>query len=117
MVNFLTSHTLNSIITCKMVQNLLEAVLSRVASVTQSLICVQLFETPSTAAHQAPVSMEFPRAECWSWLQFPTPEDLPYPGMEPISLVSPALAGRFFTNRAAWEAPLWLSSHQMLCCA
>ena len=78
---------------------------------------VQLFETPCTVAGQAPLSMDFPRQEYWSGLLFPTAVDLPYPGMEPVSLVSPALAGRFFSNRATWEAPVWLSSHQMLCCA
>ena len=41
--------------------------------------------------------------EYWSGLPFPTPEDLPHPGMEPRSLESPALAGRFFTS-APWEA-------------
>ena len=44
-------------------------------------------------AHQAPLSMEFPRQEYWSGLSFPT-----NPGIEPLSLVSPALAGRFFTT-------------------
>ena len=117
MVNFLTSHTLNSVITCKMVQNLLEAVSSSVASVTQLLSCIQLFETPCIVARQAPLSMEFPRQEYWSGLLFPTPVALPYPGMESVSLVSPALAGRFFISRATREAPVWLSSHQMLCYA
>ena len=40
--------------------------------------------------------MEFSRQEYWSGLPFPTPEDLPDPGVEPVSLASPALAGRFF---------------------
>ena len=38
-------------------------------------------------------------------LPFPTQGDLPDPGMEPMSLTSPALAGRFFTIRATWEVP------------
>ena len=42
--------------------------------------------------------MECPRKDSWSWLPFPAPEDLPDPGTEPSSLVSPALAGRFFTT-------------------
>ena len=50
--------------------------------------------TPRTAACQAPLSMEFPRQEYWSGLSFPSPGDLPDPGIEPRSL---ALAGRFFT--------------------
>ena len=41
--------------------------------------------------------MEFSRQEYWNGLPFPTPEDLPNPGIEPLSLASPALAGRFFT--------------------
>ena len=55
-------------------------------------------------ACQAPLSMEFSRQEYWSGLPFPSPEDLPNPGMEPASLVSPALAGRFFTTSANREA-------------
>ena len=50
-----------------------------------------------TVAHQAPLSVEFSRQEYWSGLPFPPPRDLPNPGIEPASLVSPALAGRFFT--------------------
>ena len=54
-----------------------------------------------TVAHQAPLSMEFSRQEYWSRLPFPTPGDLPDPGIEPESLASPA--GRFFTADATWE--------------
>ena len=56
---------------------------------------VQLFVTPWTTAHQAPLSMEFSRQEYWSRLQLPTPGDLPDPGLKPASS---ALAGRFFTT-------------------
>ena len=42
--------------------------------------------------------MEFTRQEYWSGLPFPTPGDLPDPGIEPASLASPALADRFFTT-------------------
>ena len=45
-----------------------------------------------------PLSMGFPRQEYWSELPFPPPGDLPYPGLEPISFASLALAGRFFTT-------------------
>ena len=38
----------------------------------------------------------------------PPPRDLPDPGIEPMSLTSPALAGRFFTSSATWEAQEWL---------
>ena len=48
-------------------------------------------------AHQAPLSLEFPRQEYWSGLPFPPPGDLPHPGMERVSPVSPALAGGFST--------------------
>ena len=43
---------------------------------------VQLFATPGTIACQAPLSMGFPRQEYWSGLPFPSPEDLPDPGIE-----------------------------------
>ena len=60
------------------------------------LSCVQLFAILWIGAHQAPVSMEFSRKEYWGGLPFPTPGNLPDPGIEPASLVSPALAGDFF---------------------
>ena len=44
---------------------------------------VRLFATPWTVAYQAPPSMGFSRQECWSGLPFPSPGDLPYPGIEP----------------------------------
>ena len=52
--------------------------------------------TPWAIAHEAPLSMEF-RQEYWSMLPFPTPGDLPDPGIEPESPTSPALVGRLFT--------------------
>ena len=51
----------------------------------KSLSRVQLFATPWTVAHQAPPSMEFSRQEYWSGLPFPSPGDLPDPGIEPRS--------------------------------
>ena len=51
--------------------------------------------TSWTVACQAPLSMGFPRQAYWSGLIFPSPGDLPNPGIEPAS---PALAGRFFTT-------------------
>ena len=65
---------------------------------------VALFETPSTIALQAPLSMGFSRQEHWSGLPCPPPGDLSDPGIEPASLMSPALAGRFFTTVATREA-------------
>ena len=115
----------------------------------KSLSRVQLFVTPWTVAHLAPPSMGFSRQEYWGGLQFPSPGDLPHPGielrspalqadaltseplkiasllkqllknifyiqcsanigslsvMQPTSLLSPALAGGFFTPSATWEA-------------
>ena len=51
----------------------------------KSLSRVQLFATPWTVAHQAPQSMGFSRQEYWSGLPFPSPGDLPNPGIEPKS--------------------------------
>ena len=68
---------------------------------------VQLCATPWTVAHPAPLLMGFSRQEYWSGLPLPSPGDLPDPGIKPASLVSPALAGRFFTTGATWEAPLF----------
>ena len=62
-----------------------------------------LFATLWTIAHQAPLSMGFPRQEFWSELPFPPPEDLRDPGIKPVS---PELVGRFFTTRVTWEASL-----------
>ena len=56
---------------------------------------VRLFETLWTVACQAPLSMGFPRQEYWSGLSCPPPGDLTDPGIESMSLLSPALAGRF----------------------
>ena len=69
------------------------------------LRCVQLFATSRTVALQSPVSMGFPRQEYWSGLPFPTPGDLPKPGIKPVSLVSPALGGWFFTTKPDWLWP------------
>ena len=59
-----------------------------------SLSQVQLFETLWTVACQAPLSTEFSRQEYWSQLPFPSLRDLSDPGIETVSVVSPALAGR-----------------------
>ena len=53
----------------------------------KSLSCVRLFVTPWTVAYQAPLSIGFSRQQYWSGLQFPSPGDLPDPGIE---LQSPA---------------------------
>ena len=61
----------------------------------QSLSCVPLFVTLWPVAHQALLPMEFSRQEYWRGLPFPSPRDLPDPGIEPEP---PALAGGFFTT-------------------
>jgi len=56
-------------------------------------------------ALQAPLSMGFSRQEYWSGVPCPPSGDLPHPGIKPTSLTSTALAGRFLTTSATWEAP------------
>ena len=65
---------------------------------------VQLFVIPWTVARQVPLLMGFSRQEYWSGLLFPPSGDLPESGIEPESLMSPALTGRFFTTSATWKA-------------
>ena len=59
---------------------------------------VQLFATLWIVACQAPLSVGFSRQEYWSGLPWPSPGDLPSPEIELVSLLSPALAGGFFTT-------------------
>ena len=70
----------------------------------KSLSRVQLFVTPWTVACQEPLSMGFSRQEYWSGLPCPPPWDVPDPGIEPTSLMSPASSGMFFTTRATWTS-------------
>ena len=63
-----------------------------------SLNRVQLFLTPWIVAHQASLAIGFPKQEYWSGLPFPSPGDLPDPGIKPESPASSALMGRFFTT-------------------
>ena len=58
--------------------------------------------TPWTIAHQALLSMGFPRQEYWNGLPFPSLGDLPQPGIESVS---PTLAGGFFTSELPGKAP------------
>ena len=55
-------------------------------------------------ARQSPLFMGFSRQEYYSWLPYPPLGDLPDPGIEPASLMSPASAGGFFTTSATSEA-------------
>ena len=67
--------------------------------------CVQHSATLWTVAHQAPLSMGFSRQEYWSGLPCPLPGNLPNSGTEPRSLMSPALARRFFTTSKELGSP------------
>ena len=62
--------------------------------------CVRLFVTPWTVSCQASLSMGFSRQEYWGGLPFPSPGDLPNPGIKPGSPGSPALVGRIFTTES-----------------
>ena len=70
--------------------------------------CVWLFVTPWTVH---PTSLLYPWdfswQEHWSGLPFPSPGDLPNPGIDPESLMSPASADGFFTTSTTWEACYW----------
>ena len=67
--------------------------------VCSALSYVQLFASPWFVTHQAPLSMEFSRQKYQSGLQFPPSADFPNPGIQSMSLASPALTGRFFPLR------------------
>ena len=74
---------------------------TRVSVCVLSRSVVRLFAIPWTVAHQAPLSIGFSRQEYWRGLPFPSPGDLPNPGIElrtPESPLSPALAGRVSTS-------------------
>ena len=83
-------------------QNLLAKDFGKCSSEIQAMS--DTFATPWTVVHQGPLSMGFSRQEYWSGLLCPPPGDLSDPGIEPTSLLSPALAGRFFTTSTTWEA-------------
>ena len=72
---------------------------------------VQLLATQWAVARQAPLSVGFSRQEYWSRLLCPPPGDLPDPGIEPVVSNVPALAGRFFTTGATWEALCVMKLH------
>ena len=82
---------------------------------------IQLFTALWMVARQASLFVRFSRQEYWSGLPCPPPGDLPNPGTELMSPVSPALAGGFFTTSTTWEVlALWFSSvssvaHGTLC--
>ena len=67
---------------------------------------VQIFVTLWTVALQAPLSIGFSRQESWRGLPCPPPGDLLDQEIEPMSVISSALAGGFFTTNATWEKML-----------
>ena len=66
--------------------------------VVQLLSHVRFFATPWTVAHQALLSIGFPKQEYWSGLPFPPPGNPPDPGIKPTLPASPVLAGGFLTT-------------------
>ena len=81
-----------------------------ISTVTYGCVCViscfrcfWLCAIPWIVAHQASLSMGFSRQEYWSGLPCPFPGNVPDPRSEPASLMSPALAARFFTTSTAWN--------------
>ena len=65
---------------------------------------VLLFATLWTVARRAPLSLGFFKQEYWNGLPFICLGNLPVPRIEPVSLMSCVLAGRFLTSSATWEA-------------
>ena len=78
--------------------------------VCHSLSHVRLFATPWTVAHLAPLSMVFPRLEYWSGLPFPSPGDLPDPGIESRS---PALQADYLPSEPR-ESPKGGKKYQVM---
>ena len=83
-------------------------------------LCLTLCDPLDYIVHKAPLSMEFSGQEYWSELPFPSPGNLPNPGIEPASLMSSALAGGFSSTSTTWEDFLYvitlksrLSFHQL----
>ena len=74
------------------------------------------FAIPRTTVLQALLFVECPRQEYWNGLPFPSPGDLPDPGIEPAS---PALAGRFFTTELPGKTIMtytWVQIHRTVLC-
>ena len=81
---------------------------------SQSFSHIPLFTTPQTAAHQAPLRMEFSRQEYLIGLPFSSPGDLTNPVIEPMSPESPAFAGRFFTTEPPGKNPFFVLGYSQL---
>ena len=82
----------------------------------KSLSCVRLFATPWTVAYQAPPSMGFSRQEYWSGLPFPSPGDLPHPGIKSPAFQADALTSEPPDPGMAGEFLNPCRGVQMSCC-
>ena len=80
-----------------------ENIWNELACLLSHFSCIWLFATLWTIAWQPLLSMGFSRQDYSSGLPCPPPGDLPNPGMKPVSLMSPALAGGFFTTSTTWK--------------
>ena len=85
---------------CNVISLLSNVDILKVKVKMKSLSPVRLFATPWTVAYQAPQFMEFSRQEYWSGLPFPSPWDLPDPGIEPRS---PALRADTLPSEPQWK--------------
>ena len=77
-------------------------------STAYSCVCEHTQSCLTVCNPMGPLFMGFPRQEYWSGLSLLSPGNLPNPGIKPGSLVSPALAGRFFTSWATREASIFI---------
>ena len=77
---------------------------------------VRLSAAPWTVAYQASLFMGFPRQEYWNGLPFPSPGDLPEPGIKPAYPSSLALADGFFTTLPPGKPPLFLMTQKLPVC-
>ena len=98
----------------KMLQERKATLPTKAKSVKHSVVS-HLFATPWTVARQAPLSVGFSRQGYWSGLPFPSPGDLPNPGMECASLMSPASAGGFFSTGTTGEAQAPVLTECLFC--
>ena len=73
--------------------------------------CLPLWDTPCTVAHQATLSMRFPRQEYWNGLPFPSPGDLPDPGIKPVCS---CLTGSFFPTEPPGSPCGLLNSNKLV---
>ena len=89
--DFTQFHMPRMVISCALPRWCAVSICTSTCVCAKSLSRVQVFATLWTVAHQAPLSMGFSRQEYWSRLPCPPPEDLPNPGIEPLSSAAPAL--------------------------